>query len=343
MGDAIRFPLEGISKSLTQAHWRDAINTRPDWLLPNSYWVGASGDSRIWYWYDGTNDWPIWTVNVGTGGVTITGTYALTDGDKGDITVSASGQTFTIDNASVTLAKIQNAAASSKLLGSGASGSGSSYSEITLGTGLSMSGTTLNAAAGYEASGSGAPVGASFAWVNQGDASTADGTRALRMTYLANASANVRILKMTAPAAPYSIYMRYRSSNAIGFADVSFGLILRNSTSGRFLFGGNLTVSEDEIRLALQRWASATSHNADRTVAGVWESSPWLRFDVTSTTAAFYASPDGWNWTQWGATETFSDYVTATGGSIDEMGFGGNCSNGAATFFVYAFQTTAPT
>lgn len=50
--------------------------------------------------------------------------------------------------ASVTLAKIQNAAANSKLLGSGASGAGASYTEITLGTNLSMSGTTLNASGG---------------------------------------------------------------------------------------------------------------------------------------------------------------------------------------------------
>lgn len=53
-----------------------------------------------------------------------------------------------INNAAVTLAKIQNATASSKLLGSGASGSGAAYAEITLGTNLSMSGTTLNATGG---------------------------------------------------------------------------------------------------------------------------------------------------------------------------------------------------
>jgi len=56
--------------------------------------------------------------------------------------------TSKINNAAVTLAKIQNATASSKLLGSGASGSGSPYAELTLGTNLSMSGTTLNASGG---------------------------------------------------------------------------------------------------------------------------------------------------------------------------------------------------
>lgn len=53
-----------------------------------------------------------------------------------------------INASQVTLAKIQNAAASSKLLGSGASGSGSAYTEVSLGTNLSMSGTTLNATGG---------------------------------------------------------------------------------------------------------------------------------------------------------------------------------------------------
>jgi hypothetical protein len=78
---------------------------------------------------------------------------AVSDGDKGDISV-VSGvwaidnnvvTTAKIANAAVTLAKIANAAANSKLVGSGAAGSGSAYAEISLGTNLSMSGTTLNA------------------------------------------------------------------------------------------------------------------------------------------------------------------------------------------------------
>jgi hypothetical protein len=68
----------------------------------------------------------------------------LTDGDKGDITVSASGATWTIDASAVTYAKLQNTAAASVLLGRGAAGAGAPQ-EITLGTGLSMTGTTLSA------------------------------------------------------------------------------------------------------------------------------------------------------------------------------------------------------
>lgn len=82
---------------------------------------------------------------------------AITAGDlTGDVTTSggvattiASNAVTTakILNANVTLAKIANASANSKLLGSGAAGSGAAYAEITLGTNLSVSGTTLNAVA----------------------------------------------------------------------------------------------------------------------------------------------------------------------------------------------------
>lgn len=56
--------------------------------------------------------------------------------------------TADVSNSAITLAKIANAGANSVLLGAGASGSGAAYAEITLGTNLSMSGTTLNASGG---------------------------------------------------------------------------------------------------------------------------------------------------------------------------------------------------
>ncbi len=71
----------------------------------------------------------------------------LTDGDKGDITVTSSGSIWTIDNDVVTYDKIQNVTTSSVLLGRATTGAGN-IEEISLGSGLTLAGTTLSAAGG---------------------------------------------------------------------------------------------------------------------------------------------------------------------------------------------------
>ena len=54
----------------------------------------------------------------------------ISDGDRGDITISDSGSTFTIDNEAVTYAKIQDVSATNRILGRDSSGAGS-IEEIT--------------------------------------------------------------------------------------------------------------------------------------------------------------------------------------------------------------------
>lgn len=89
----------------------------------------AAGDAAAGkYWKaDGT-----WGVPPGT---------AFTDGDKGDITVSSSGTVWTVDNAAITYAKIQNISATQRLLGRNTAGAGVTE-EVTTTQALDWLGST---------------------------------------------------------------------------------------------------------------------------------------------------------------------------------------------------------
>ncbi len=101
--------------------------------------MGLETDTLKIKFGDGTTAWNSLSYASGGGG------GGISDGDKGDITVSSSGATWTIDNDAVTYAKMQNVSATSRLLGRASSGSGN-VEEITIGTNLSLAGTTLSAA-----------------------------------------------------------------------------------------------------------------------------------------------------------------------------------------------------
>lgn len=66
----------------------------------------------------------------------------------GDVTAAADGNAMTIANNAVIYAKMQDVSAASRLLGRGSAAGAGDPQEISLGTGLSMSGTTLNGTGG---------------------------------------------------------------------------------------------------------------------------------------------------------------------------------------------------
>lgn len=132
---------------------------------------GDVGASPVFSVASTTTGAPGSSANVVQGGTALAPTLAFTiprgdvgepgppvsDGDKGEIVVSGSGATWTIDNGAVTTdkvandaityAKMQDVSAASRLLGRGSAGGAGDPEEISLGEYLSASGTTLRAAA----------------------------------------------------------------------------------------------------------------------------------------------------------------------------------------------------
>jgi len=86
-----------------------SVSTNVTWTLPSA---------------DGTSGQVLSTDGSGTLSWSSSGGGGISDGDKGDITVSASGATWTIDNDAVTYAKIQNVSVTDRLLGRSTAGAG---------------------------------------------------------------------------------------------------------------------------------------------------------------------------------------------------------------------------
>jgi len=284
---------------------------------------GAETDTKKLKVGDGTTTWNS-LAYVG-GGIT-----ALT----GDVTASGSGSVAaTIANSAVTLAKIQNAAANAKLLGSGAAGSGAPYAELTLGTALSMSGTTLNvsgAASGLDARSSVYPpftpsgvdcefAGsdlAAFTAVNNGNGlATATETNDL-VSFLVGTSTSPMqaFVKATTVSANDIIEVCFRGAGRLANFH-AFGLIMADGDTfgagSQVLFWFFPVLGTTAYQLAIYTNYTTQGTNSTFSVAQNTNADLFLRLKYEgSNNWSGWTSPDGVSWAN--VTGTLSRTMTPT-------------------------------
>lgn len=228
-------------------------------------------------------------ITVGTGltmsGTTLNASGGVSDGDKGDITVSSSGSLWTIDLYAVTGNKIANNTITggniqdnaitfnklstinaSKLLGKGTGTSGT-LQEITLGSGLTMTGSTLSASGGgvsYTAfkttDETTFTTNGSYAWDSNLQISAGvEGWYSLEVYVISSCTAicylgidNVQGYAKTSPtqAAGYDLYnngpnVGYANTGNYNFTKIS-GIVYLYGQNMRFSYykqgGGNVTI-----------------------------------------------------------------------------------------------------
>lgn len=308
----------------------------------------------------------------GTGTVTTTGTPAsgnlakfsgstsVTNGDlSGDVTTSGTlattiannaVTTAKINNSAVTLAKVQNASANSILLGSGATGSGSAYTEITLGTNLSMSGTTLNATGG---SGSGTvtttgtPASGNLAKfsgstsITNGDLSgdiTTSGTLATTIANNAVTTAKINnsavtLAKIANASASSKLLGSGSSGSGSPYTEIGIGSGL--SMSGTTLSAGPGTGSSGWTQIGSYDFGtSAAAANVDFTGLSAYSALQIVVLNVTCSSSS--------NRAVYFSTDNGSTFDTTSGSYLQTTGPGVNTSRGAADFTTTS-ATTAQT
>lgn len=116
------------------------------------------------------------------GGVEFTGSGGIQRSAlTGDVTASAGSGSTTIANDAVTFAKMQNSSVASVLVGRGSASGAGDFEEITLGSGLTMTGTTLSS------SGGSGDVATDAIWDTKGDLAVGTGANtAIKLVVGAN-------------------------------------------------------------------------------------------------------------------------------------------------------------
>lgn len=284
--------------------------------------------------------WVDYSPTGGSGTVTNTGTLTsgktIVGNGSADVTVSSLTANLVASSSGTLSGAV--ASANSKLLGSGASGSGSAYAELSLGTNLSMSGTTLNGgnitttsayaspptpASGdvwfpndsyylYRYSGSAeVPWGPSYpftdpalsglnTWVNQSTGSLVTTNGGLTLIGKAvNLANDSQAYVKTAPATPYTITAAYLfNSYNSGSGAQHGGLAWRDSGTGK-LVSVAIASTNAGVKLSVLKWNSPSSASTTYTEGFVRMGSPiWMQISDDGTNRIVRISTNGNDWVE---------------------------------------------
>jgi hypothetical protein len=193
------------------------------------YNTANSGDVTPGFYVSNGSSWikidnQAGTTYAGSTSVNLNGTSFERAALTGDVTAPSNSNATTIANNAVTYGKIQNISTNNRLLGRATTGTGI-VEEITLGTGLTITGTTLNAATAttlYSADGTLA-----------GNRTVTQGANTLAFTSSATNGFSVDGSTFSVDAA----------NNRVGIGNST--PISTLSVSGRGVFGSNLTTNND--------------------------------------------------------------------------------------------------
>lgn len=162
-----------------------------------------------------------------------------------------------------------------------------------------------------------------WAWVNQGGASISDFKSSLLALCPGVVGQNIRGIVQNSPATPWAINTRLTLNGPFNVSHHLAGIWLRDSASGKILswtlgFSGTL-------RLRVNQWNSATSHNAELYTLNLDRYQVYFRIHNDGTNRLFQLSFDGLNW------QTMYSHVNSTWITEDQFGLCWYYETGAGT------------